>query len=375
MVTISLFFRFLIMPSFRLNNSGFGFERNVCFVNSVLQFMAAVPIIRNYFLQRSFKFGLHQDYPLCSEIVRIFEMAGSRMITSAGVLRDMIGALEGLERFSTKPAFGNQQDASDFLNVLVSKIEAEVKCRGFEFGHSGNCMVPWFEGKEQIEFKFLNSDNGSCPICFEMPDSTIEPFEVLHLYNNNSVATSIQELLWENLEQPTPLERRCSKCDYGQDQKATSFRSISKYPAVLFVHVPKFEIKIKSKASDEFLTIGNEIYELYAVMDHLGTSPNCGHWIVWSKCQDGSGWIKCDDKEITDVLLEEKIFSRNNFLLAYLRIDKKTSPSPTPTSESSVFSSKKPNLSSKRSPSSPSSPSSTRSSKSQKRDDSSTLHC
>ena len=60
------------MPSFRLNNSGFGLERNVCFVNSVLQFMAAVPIIKNYFLQRSFKCGLNRDYPICSEIVRIF---------------------------------------------------------------------------------------------------------------------------------------------------------------------------------------------------------------------------------------------------------------------------------------------------------------
>ena len=329
------------MPSFRLNNSGFGFERNVCFVNSVLQFMAAVPIIRDYFLQRSFKNGLHRDYPLSSEIVRIFEMAGSRMVTSAGVLRDIIGNMRGFERFSTKPEFGNQQDASDFLNVLVSKLEAEVNCRGFEFGHSGNCMVSWFEGKEQLEFKFLNSDNGSCPICSEMPDSRVEPFEVLHLYNNNSVATSIQELLWENLEEPTPLERRCSKCDYGQDQKALSFRSISQYPAVLFVHVPKFEINIRSRVSDEFLTIGNERYELCAVMDHQGSSPNSGHWITWSKCLERSAWIKCDDKDITDVLLQEKIYSRNNFLFAYLRSAKKTvsnieynfaSLSPTPES-------------------------------------------
>ena len=158
-----------------------------------------------------------------------------------------------------------------------------------------------------------------------MPDTKVEPFEFFHLYNNNSVATSIQELLWENLDQPTPLHRRCSKCEYGLDQEATETRSISEFPAVLFVHVPKFEIRIKSKISDKFLTIGNERYELYAVMDHQGVSPNSGHWIVWSKNRDNSGWLKCNDKEITEVLLEEKMFSRDNFLFAYMRCHQ-TSP-------------------------------------------------
>ena len=176
-----------------------------------------------------------------------------------------------------------------------------------------------FEGREQFVYKFVNSDNGSCPKCLQMPDTKEEPFEIFHLYNNDSIATSIQELLWENLEQPTKMDRRCSKCPYGQDQQATETRSISMFPAVLFVHVPKFEINIKSKVSDEILTIGNEKYELCAVMDHQGATPNSGHWIVWCKKRDGSGWLKCNDKEITDVLLEEKMFSRENFLFAYVR--------------------------------------------------------
>ena len=255
------------MPSFRLNNSGFGTERNVCFVNAVLQFMAAVPRIRDYFLQRSFQHG--QDFPLCSEIVRIFEMTGSRMVTSGGVLREIIGSMKGFERFSTKPEFGDQQDAEDFLQVLVTKLENEVKCRGSKFGHTDNCLVPMFEGREQLVYKLVNSEDGSCPICFEMPDAKEEPFEI------------IQELIWENIEQQTVLERRCSKCEYGQDQMATSLRSISQLPAVLFVHVPKFKMKIKSKVSDELLAIGNKRFELYAIMDHLGTRPNNGHWIVW----------------------------------------------------------------------------------------------
>ena len=173
------------MPSFRLSNSGFGFERNICFVNSILQVMAAVPCIRDYFVKRSFKNGFQHEFPLCSEIVRIFEMAGSRMITSAGVLREIIGSMRGCEIFSTRPGLGegNQQDSKDFFHVLVSKLEMEVKCRGSKLGHSQNCLVPLFEGREQFEYKFVNSDDGRCPVCLEMPDIKEEPFEVFHLYN------------------------------------------------------------------------------------------------------------------------------------------------------------------------------------------------
>ena len=167
-----------MMSSFRLNNSGFGNQRNICYVNSVLQLMAAVPIIRDYFVLRSFKQGHNRDYPLCSEIVRIFEMAGSRMITSAGELREKIGAMAGYERFSTVyPSLGSQECAKDFLSVLVSKLENEVKCRGSRFGHSDNCLVPMFEGREQLLYKFVNSEDGSCPVCRQMPDTKVEPFE------------------------------------------------------------------------------------------------------------------------------------------------------------------------------------------------------
>ena len=165
------------MSSFRLNNSGFGNQRNICYVNSVLQLMAAVPIIRDYFVQRSFRHGNHRDYPLCSEIVRIFEMAGSRMIENAGELREMIGSMAGFERFSTVHRLGTQECAKDFLSVLVSKLENEVKCRGSRFGHSDNCLVPMFEGREQLLYKFVNSEDGSCPVCRQMPDTKVEPFE------------------------------------------------------------------------------------------------------------------------------------------------------------------------------------------------------
>ena len=134
------------MPSFRLSNSGLGSERNVCFVNAALQLLAAIPNIRDYFLKRSFKNGLNRVFPLCSEIARIFDMAGSRMINSAGVLREMIGTMQGCERFSTRPGIGlgDQQDSKDFLHVLVNKLETEVNCRGSKFGHADNCLVPMF---------------------------------------------------------------------------------------------------------------------------------------------------------------------------------------------------------------------------------------
>ena len=97
------------------------------------------------------------------------------MIDSAGELREMIGSMAGYERFSAvHPSLGTQECAKDFLSVLVSKLENEVKCRGSRFGHSDNCLVPMFEGREQLLYKFVNSDDGSCPVCLQMPDTKVD---------------------------------------------------------------------------------------------------------------------------------------------------------------------------------------------------------
>ena len=123
------------MPTFRLSHARFGKEVNICFVNSVLQMFHCLPLIKNYFLNQVFQRGQPMQLPagmyqICSEIRAIFGVSGSRQITSAGALRQIIGSRRNQEHFNDQ----SQQDAVDFLGTLLSNIENEVGCTAGEVG-------------------------------------------------------------------------------------------------------------------------------------------------------------------------------------------------------------------------------------------------
>ena len=104
------------MPTFRLSHAGYGNEVNICFVNSVLQFLACIPVIKVFFKNKTYKTCDSRFYPLCSEISRLFGFAGSRQIQSAGTLRETLGSMPRLSRFKD----GKQQDAIDFIHILLT---------------------------------------------------------------------------------------------------------------------------------------------------------------------------------------------------------------------------------------------------------------
>ena len=151
------------MPTFRLSRANYGNETNICFLNSALQFLASIPVINEFLRKKTFNTCDSRVYSLCSEISRLFGFAGSRQIQSAGELRTTIGSMSGLGRFKD----GTQEDASDFLHMLLIRIEQEVGCAGPhpQSGHRDNCVVSLIQGRETFENKFVNSDDGSCPMC------------------------------------------------------------------------------------------------------------------------------------------------------------------------------------------------------------------
>ena len=81
-----------------------------------------------------------RSYQLCSEVVRIFEFAGKRQITSAGALRTILGSRPGQEEINDQ----SQQDAVFFMNVFLNNLEEEIGCEaagvrsGFVADHRDN---------------------------------------------------------------------------------------------------------------------------------------------------------------------------------------------------------------------------------------------
>ena len=92
-------------------------ESNICYINSVLQLLHALPVIRRFFLD-------HQPDPamkLINEIHRIFQCGETGEPTSAANLRGIIGAWRG--RNLAYINRGGQQDAAMFLTLLLELVE------------------------------------------------------------------------------------------------------------------------------------------------------------------------------------------------------------------------------------------------------------
>ena len=98
-------------------------ESNICYVNSVLQLLHAIPVIRRFFLDHQPN-AREKSMLLCDEIHRIFMCGETGEPTSAANLRSIIGGWHGRDlAFINR---GGQQDAAMFLTLLLELVEEEL---------------------------------------------------------------------------------------------------------------------------------------------------------------------------------------------------------------------------------------------------------
>ena len=107
------------MP-FGLSNFGSPLEKNICFINAVLQLLYSVSFIRNLVKKKAFKTNPDSLTPISDEISRIFNYQGD--VTTAGPLRKLLGTKKGLNYVME----GEQEDASMFLRHLLDQMFQEV---------------------------------------------------------------------------------------------------------------------------------------------------------------------------------------------------------------------------------------------------------
>ena len=68
----------------------------------------------------------------------------------------------------------------------------------------------------------------------------------------------------------------------------------------------------------EPLHLNNDTYELLAMTSHLGTSPNFGHYISYTRMEDN--WNKCDDSQI-NIVDKSELTSSDSYLLVYKKVN------------------------------------------------------
>ena len=106
--------------TFGLSNFGSPLESNICYVNAILQLLHSVAIIRNLVKRKGYKAQPDSVTPVLDEISRIFNYDGP--VTSAGSVRQMLGAKEGLIFLNlTKIKVMSRLSISTIINMSKTK--------------------------------------------------------------------------------------------------------------------------------------------------------------------------------------------------------------------------------------------------------------
>ena len=79
-----------------LSNINYGIERNICFVNSSIQLLWSIPLIREFFQYEMYSDFSEKNHRMCTEITKLFTR---KEIQSTATLRILLGSKRGLQRF------------------------------------------------------------------------------------------------------------------------------------------------------------------------------------------------------------------------------------------------------------------------------------
>ena len=240
------------------------------------------------------------------------------------------------------------QDAHEFLNLLLNEIIANVDAyeKGLEArdkvvgsingeenqGSSSSPAAPAWVSPLQTRpswvhdlFEGLLTSETRCLTC-ENVSQRDEAF--LDLSVDLEQHSSVTSCLRKFSEEEMLCERNKFHCDLcGGLQEAEKRMKIKKLPRVLALHLKRF------KYTDDFQRLQklfhrvvypfhlrlfnttddaedpDRLYELYAVVIHIGGGPYHGHYVSVIKTE-GRGWLLFDDENVEPV---DKEFVRNFF--------------------------------------------------------------
>ncbi|KAI0756027.1 hypothetical protein C8Q80DRAFT_1068642, partial [Daedaleopsis nitida] len=335
----------------------FGLENfgNTCYANSVLQALYFCGPFRELLLQYpdpsvQEPSSLHRNAPplvpippapptLLSALRSLF-MHISRNPADKGTVapRAFIDKLKELNELFRGSA---HQDAHEFLNFLLNKIMEDMEDDGRKVGANGNGVGK--SGEDSMDyhstlvhrlFEGVLTSETRCLTC-ETVSSRDESFLDLSIdIEQNSSVTAC-------LRQFSASEMLCQKnkffCDSCCDlQEAEKRMKIKKLPNVLALHLKRFKyqedlqkyIKLAYRVAFPFeLRLFNTVddavdpdrlYELFAIVVHIGTGPHHGHYVTIIKAR--GAWMLFDDDTVSTMKESEipKYFGDSNSGSAYV---------------------------------------------------------
>ena len=205
-------------------------------------------------------------------------MEGTGKVVSLAPLRHLVADHTGIQDISS----GNQQDAIEFLTLLLELLPSEFSS--------------FFDRHEQVSFKyFIYGQNVPCPNCGTFPHDKIELEKMIHLSIPNSNGANLSQLLHNHYEYQINHDgKRCSNCCPHGDSKCpgtfkcvsmplSEQRQINKFPQLLLIQIKRFQhdyireytSKIQTDVDiAESINIGGSTYMLKGIINHMGTYDN-----------------------------------------------------------------------------------------------------
>lgn len=302
-----------------LNDSG----RNHCFANSTVQYIGAVPELRNFLMTKVPIEPLQEAIATVQELARIFKSNAPEESTE--LFRQLVSQRSGMDLAS-----GRQEDVDEFLRASLSVINLEL---GDNNEYQDIRSTFW--GKISFTTRFENTlPVGNCSKCPDyQPETREEDFFALMLtvpYSASPINLSTQlsaffrgNIFWRSCPDCCKCHPPCHEIGPCR-QLARCQRSIITAPNTLCIQLTRFArgrdaLKVQTvvEAPHNLQLMGFIDYNLVATMDHKGSTIQSGHYVSKVRDPDGS-WKLYDDTRVSTIS-HWGVVSKDNYFLMYRR--------------------------------------------------------
>jgi len=273
---------------------------NTCYMNAVLQCLSHTTPLRNYLVRSTFppntRIAAYQT--LLRALWKALETPSRRRgaLNKVTMKEFQKGVQDALPQFTIYV----QHDAQEFLVTLLDYWDDPQVSAMFK-GQQLSRMVC---GEATCAMHSTTQDPIEC-LCLPIPSSS-------HTRNgtNKRRETTLQACLDAYTQQESMPDWQCDTCE-RKSAHSTKQLQLLECPQVLVIQLKRFSYseqgittKIKTNVTfplRDFQPIqgkdaaSSPRYQLYAVCNHIGNTPNTGHYIAHVLSSDDQKWYKLDD--------------------------------------------------------------------------------
>lgn len=276
---------------------------NSCYINSVVQCLFSVTILRDYFTSDTYRRDLYRGSELQGQVAAALAGVFKGLEEGRGErdVRTKIKHLKDVAGVCSEEFRGSQQrNAHDFLSSLLNWLHEDLT------RPSGSSVVT-------KNFAGSVRDVVRCDRSGEEVKRSSRTFTTLSLPVPRGKAFSLQDIL-ENHFRPHNEEWECPHC--RKSHVCRQHTRLTHLPPLLLIHLSRAGSgsrdsqtkKVKVTFPMENLTLQDYMdhrdrspsYELFGVVSHQGTM-NAGHYTALCRSPPSPSWHLYDDDKVSEV--------------------------------------------------------------------------